>query len=550
MTEIEQAEQGPIQRAEAESRQPRFSEGTRKYVAAVRSMLETWTKDTIQQIPPYQPNSRELDKWLSDFWRTETLLSGVVSSVINIDKNRGWNLTGGRNQVARFTRVLRGVEGGQGWRRYASLQSESFWTTNIGAVSEIGRIGDQGPLGALYHVDPTRCRLTGDLQAPLEYTPSQGKPQAWGPLDYIRSTSLPMVQEDYHQLGYCAVMRAVQFAVLMVAIYRHDKEMLFALMPKGLLLMSGIDEQDWEDAMVANAERLTAKEREFFAGLSIFFSGVAGDIDAKLVTLSQLPHGFNMSEWTNMLMYGYALVFGYDPREFWPVSGGTLGTGRETEVQAMKATGKGGLDFALSFQDNLQRELPPTLLFEFEQRDAFGEASEYEAIRAFAEAVNEMAAPAGPGMGETLTPEQRRILYAEKGFIPDEWTLTEEDVTATDVESVERDRLLSQDQVLRACERFPAEPIVRLTWRYGRGIQVKRLWDSGQQALEPARFYSVPGRQRQAEVDPEQVYFDDGTVVITGEDVQRALSKWDNRHDEAWAGLPDAAPAEAEEENA
>lgn len=538
--------EGPIQRAEAKSQQPRFNSTGEMVGSLFGTLLKRWSKDAIQEIPDYSTSSRELDKWLSDFWRTETLLSGVVGSVVNIDKNRGWNLTGGRNQVSRFTRVLREVEGGMGWRRFASMQSESFWTTNIGAIAEVGRIGRNGPLGALYHVDPTRCELTGSQSTPLMYYPAQGKKQPWGQLDFIRCTSMPSIQESYNQLGYCAVMRAIQFAVLMVAIYRHDKEMLFALMPKGLLLMNGIDEQDWEDAMKANAERLTAKEREFFGGLSIFFGGMTGDIDAKLVGLSQLPHGFNMQEWTNMLMYGYALVFGYDPREFWPVSGGTLGTGRETEVQAMKATGKGGLDFALSFQDNLQRELPPTLLFEFEQRDSFGEAAEYESMRAFAAAVNEMAAPSGPGQLETLTPEQRRILYAERGFIPEEWTITEEDVTATDVEDVERDRVLAQPEVLRACEVFPKEPIVQLSWDWRRGYKSRTLWDAGAQALEPPRFVSLPGRKRQVELDPDEVYYEDpeGDFSITGDDVQRALSKWDKRHDDEWDGLPDAEPVE------
>lgn len=538
-----------ISRASEDSRQPRFKSRGDMVTYIWHTLLDKWTKDTIQNVPDYTPSSRTLDKWLSDFWRTETLLSGVVANVVSIDKNRGWNLTGGRNQVARFTRVLRGVEGGSGWRRFASLQSESFWTTNIGSISEIGRLGRDGPLGALYHVDPTKCELTGSIKEPLKYYPSQGKPQRWAPGDFMRSTSLPMIQEEYRQLGFCAVMRAVQFAILMVAIYRHDREMLFSLMPKGLLLMSGIDEQDWEDAMEANAERLSAKEREFYSGLSIFFSGSMGDIDAKLVSLSQLPHGFDMESWVNLLMYGYALVFGYDPREFWPVSGGSLGTGKESEIQAMKATGKGGLDFALTYQDNLQRELPPTLLFEFEQRDAFGEASEYEAIRAFAEAVNEMAAPSGPGQMETLSPEQRRILYAERGFIPDEWTITEEDVTATDVESVERDRLLSQPQILRACEAYTDEPIIRLSWHWHKGMSVKTLWRSGAEALLPLRYISSPPLKRQTPIDPEETYYadPDGDFTITGEDIQRSLQKWDTRHASEWAGLPDAETVTEEE---
>ena len=454
----------PIARATVDSTQPRFSSRSEAAGSLWHALLERWRKDALMNVPNYIPNSQELDLWLSEFWRTETLLSGVISNVIGLDKNRGWALTGGRNQVARFQRVLRGAEGGTGWRRYISLQSESFWTTNMGAVSEIGRNGRNGPMGALYHVDPVRCVLTGNIDEPLEYKPAGGKKQRWGPLDFIRCCSMPMIQEEYHQLGYCAVMRALQFAILMVAIYRHDKEMLFAAVPKGILLMSGIEAEDWNTAMQTGAEVLSAKEREFYSGLSIFFGGIDGDIDAKLVSLSQLPTGFDMQEWTNILMYGYALCFGYDPREFWPVSGGSMGTGKESEVQARKASNKGNLDFALTYQDNLQSELPSTLLFEFDQRDETGEQAEYEAIKAYADAVNAMSLPSGMAGVETLTADQRRILYAEKGFIPEEWTIFEEDISGTDVESVERERLLSSPQILRACTRFPTEPVVRLTW--------------------------------------------------------------------------------------
>jgi len=546
MTELEQSGDSPITRATVDSTQPRFSNRDKAVGSLFHLLLQRWKKDELINVPNYLPDSRELDVWLSAFWRTESLLSGVISNVVGLDKNRGWSLTGGRNQVSRFQRVLREAEGGTGWRRYISLQSESFWTTNMGAISEIGRIGKRGPMGALYHVDPTKCALTGNIDKPLEYDPLKGTVQQWEQLDFMRCCSMPMIQEEYNQLGYCAVMRALQFAILMVAIYRHDKEMLFAAIPKGLLLMSGIEAEDWTDSMQAGAEVLSSKEREFYSGLSIFFGGQDGEVDAKLLTLSQLPTGFNLEQWTNILMYGYALCFGYDPREFWPVSGGTMGTGKESEVQALKASGKGGLDFALAYQDNLQGELPPTLLFEFDQRDETGELSEYMAIKAYADAVNAMSLPSGMAEEETLTADQRRILYAEKGFIPEEWTVFEEDVSGTDVDEVERAKLLSSPQILRACTRFPDEPIVRLTWHWKRGIATKMLWPSGAKALEPPTFYSIPGKQRAATpIDPDEVYFEGDDFSITGTDVMRSLKAWDARHDAEFAGLPDAETVES-----
>ena len=546
--QIQVIDEDSVARAAVGSRQPRFSDTQSETGMLWRRMLDRWTKDTLINVPDYVPDSRMLDAWLNNFWRTESLLAGVISSVVGIDKNRGWTLTGAQEQVSRFQSILRYAEDGAGWRRYINLQSESFWTTNMGGISEIGRMDNSnGPMGALYHVDPTKCVLTGKPTTPLNYFPDKGKEQNWRRNDFMRTVSMPNVQEQYNQLGFCGVMRALQFAVLMVAIYQHDKEMLFATIPKGLLLMSGIDEIDWGNAMKSNEAMLTAKEREFYAGLSVFFSGAGGTLDAKLVPLSQLPNNFNIREWSNVLMYGYALCFGYDPREFWPVSGGTLGTGAESNIQALKASAKGGLDFALAYQDNLQQELPPTLLFQFDQRDETGEQAAYFAIKSYADAVNAMAMPAMVGGEETLTIAERRSLYAEHGYIPDEWTEADENVTATAAQPVERDRLLSSPQVLRACRQFPNEPIIKCDWNWRTGSVATVLWNSGAEALMAPVTYSFPGKKRVTVIEPEEVFYESDDFNITGKDVIRALKSWDSRHDSEWAGLPNAETVEDEQ---
>ena len=480
------------------SRQPRFETGSQATISFLER-LSRWTKDAIIAAPPYTKDTRERDAWLRDFWKQEPLMAGVISSVVAIDKNRGWTLIGGRNQVNRFSLVLRNVNAGGGWRQFTSQQSESFWTADIGAIAEIGRVGTaDGPLGALWHVDPTRCKLTGKPETPLAYYPSgQGKRQLWTPGDYMRAVSMPSTDETFNGAGYCALSRALDLTVIMVAVYRHDREMLFAALQKGLLLLQGWDEDDWVEAMESNAEQLTAKEREYYAGLTVLFT-LEQNMDAKLINLSQLPDNFDLTAFSNILMNGYALCFGYDPREFWPVSGGTLGTGRETEVQAVKATSKGALDFALAFQDNLQRELPPTLLFEFEQRDDAGEQLKAQLDEARARAVNEMSKSPVAG-AETLTREERRYLYAAAGMIPEEWTVPEEPTVATDTDSETRERLLSSEQVRRACERYPDEPIVRYTWP---GRQIVRLWESGEVALH-RHSYPVARIARQEDDEPE-----------------------------------------------
>jgi hypothetical protein len=463
------------------SRQPRFSTDQLKQIY---SYIERWVKSANLEAPDYSVSSMPRDQWLRAFWPREPLWAGVLKSTMNIDKNRGWTLTGGRNQVNQYTKVLRDAEGGAGWRRYIGLQSLSYYTANIGAITELGfdTAGGAGPLRAIWHADPARCELTGKKDTPLRYYPPTGAPQDWRQDWYMRAVSMESTDEAMLGLGRCATDLALDLATIMVAIWNHDKEMLFARLQKGILLMNEITETQWNDAMVAQSEQLTAKEREFFGGLSIFFGAPGANMDAKLVALSQLWEGFTLGEWVSTLMSGYALIMGYDASEYWPIAYGAFSHGTETEVQAIKATGKGGLDFVLAYQDNFQRELPETLLFEFEQRNEQGDVMEAQVADSWGRAINSMAAPSGPGMAETLTVGEKRQLLAQHGLIPDEWTAEEEEETASDTDEApevpeERGRIpisyeifrpgSPESCVMRASRAFPGETIVRYHWPSG-----------------------------------------------------------------------------------
>ena len=449
------------------SKQPRVENDVAARMAFLRSVAR-WVDKADLNAPPYGVAPRLRDEWLRAIYPQEPNLAGVIKSAVDIDKNRRWEITGGERQVRAYSGVLLNAEPtqfagngepavGKGWRFFFSQQSLAYYTADIGAVAEIGRDGEAGPMRALWNVDPCRCELTGSITEPLLYYPPGGVRQAWGAGDFMRAVSLPSTDETLNGLGLCAVSRVLDVATSMIAVYRHNKEKLLAQMPKGILLLRGITDSMWSDAMETNAERLTARERDYYAGLSILFGDEA--LDAKLVALSSLPDGFELKTVTDILMYTYALAFGYDPREFWPVSGGQLGTASETEAMAVKATSKGGMDFTLAWQDNFQRELPSTLLFEFEQRNEQGDIIEAQVAEAWARAVNEMAMPAGSGDVPTLSASERRQLLAQKGLIPAEWTEEEEDTTVSDTGN---ERVLDTPHVRRAMAQFPNEKIIRL----------------------------------------------------------------------------------------
>jgi hypothetical protein len=516
------------------SKQPRFTPDSSD---RVMSGIMYWIKQREIQQVPYQADSRARDRWLRDFWKLEPHWSGVLNSICLVDSNRGWTLTGGRNQVYRYMDMLHDAEGGQGWRTLMKQEALSYHTADMCSVWELGRDGPGGPLRALYHVDPVRCRLTGQSKTPLEYTPASGTMQKWGPSDFFRLVSMPSNDESMNGLGFCSTSRAVEIVTLLYSVLLHDQEKLGARMPQGLLLLQGVSETQWRDALAARREALDAENRARFGGVMVFAQEGMEQIDAKIVALSSLPDNFDRKTFLDQCLYAYALVTGYDPREFWPVSGGQLGTATETETQHMKATGKGGMDFVLSVQERLQRELPDTIEFQFEQRDDAGSIMEAQVAQAWAEVAKTLH-EAGQAANDPLLDKQHALsLLADHGVIPPEWTEMEEETHATDTAEPsgtepEAEAALATERVRRAMDKFPDEAIVQYRWPSER-VRVLREATHNLPVL-------VPGWRQVRRVTinrADDILYKSGDVVITQADVDRAIAVGRKRTGDEFASL-------------
>lgn len=460
----------PIHRQNgSSSKQPRFDQVSPR--SFFRSIFNFYKSD-VQGEPEY--GTQERDTWLRTVWKLEPYMAGVINSVTNIDKNRGWSLIGGRNQVKRFSDILHNnfhyAPDLSGWRTSFGGSALSYYTSDLGSITEIGRLNsEQGPLDSLYFVDPAQCYLTGSFSEPLAYKPSRNaKIQYWKRDDYFRVVSLPSTDENLYGLGFCALSRAIELLKIMVGIYQYDNEMLLNRAPRGLMLLKGITQDQWEDAMTSREARLDGDEKRYYGAVNVLATLDPGvEIEAQLVALSQLPAEFDQKVFTDLLMYGYALIFGYDPREFWPVSAGSLGTATETEAQHRKGGAKGGLDFVLGFAEKLQAELPDTLQFQFEERDLDGELANSEADKAKAD-VTLALYDKGQGL---ITLDEGRILLVQDGLIDDDWTLEQEETIATDTETIR-----SSETIQRAIFEYPDEPIVKCERMviYGKDIIVTR----------------------------------------------------------------------------
>lgn len=520
-----------LERAQSSSKsqQPRFSNSKKIKPNDFYASVLRWVEAASENEPEYRPDSRSRDKWLSKFWMQEPHWAGVISSVNMIDANRGWTMVGGRNQVNRFIPVLKNADDNAGWRQYISQQSTAFYTTDMGSLTETGRDTKGGPLRAIYHLDPTKCMLTGDRRKPLRY---DGTKEAWDPDDFYRLASMKSIIEEYNGLGYSATSRVLDMARIMLAVYNHELEMLGARAPKGLLLLQNISQGQWEEAMKVRDARLDSDMRKYYNAVAVIAQQGVDNIDAKLVALSQLPEGFDIEVFTNLLMYAYALAIGYDPIEFWPVLAGQLGRGRETDIQHRKGTGKGGLNFMLASQEAIQEQLPDTVHFEYEQRDQEGVLLDMKVAQAAADVVmtlrgKQKSTTPGPdnpegdgtttldGSTSVISVEEARMWLVMQGVIPDSWTTTDEEVKITDVKSMERmlrEKLMENDTVRRAVHQYPMEPIIRYSWPHNR-TQV--LFSRGEDALKATRFTLV----KPTALIPDFAYTSPEREEVSAEDI-------------------------------
>lgn len=450
--------------AEIHSVQPRFTQKMNQF-----GSFMGWQSVAELEIPSYGPGqaAKMRNEILSSFWKVEPHIAGVVNSVVNLDKNRGWDLVGPKRQVNRYRDILlHNVEGNRGWRQFASMQSQSYWTTDIGYVAEVEREGDGGPMRNLYHVDPTRCYFTGSWETPLSYTPINGREQYWYESDYIQSASLPDIRERYAGLGYCALSRSVEVIKVLYMIYQHDQEMLGARAPKGLLLLHNVSEDQWQQALKLRTVELDSLDRKYFSGVMTLASSGLDQIQAQLIALSQLPVGFDPEGFTALSMFAIALCFGYDPSQFWPVQSGALGRGRETEIQHREATAKGGLDWALSYQREIQSVLPPTISFSMEQRNVEGEKMDADLNNTHAKMVSllyETGLKQGyPLLGKTIMEARQRalVMLADRGVISPDWADIENESQASDMGNNEyREKYMDDYRVREGLKCFPTETV-------------------------------------------------------------------------------------------
>lgn len=471
----------------SDSQQPRFSQTHEGAFFALSKWAEEIEAEWDSR--PYNVNSTDRDQWLQTVWLRVPYWSSLVSQMCMINSNRHWEMIGGRNQVRKYSYILNNSDGGAGWARYVQRESLSFYNTDMQALTEVARSGDsyidkngvvyRAPMSDIYFLDSARCYLTGNVLQPLVYKPASGTMQKWNPWDYFRTTNLVSDVETMNGLAYCATSLAIEMIRLLYAVTKYDQEKLYARVPKGFLLFKNFSEADVKNTLTSGSLELDALGRRYFSQAYIIGGDDSSDIVQ--VPISSWPDSFERTDFVNEAMYTFGMILGVSARDLlWPVSMGSLGSGHETETQHKSSTSRGLFSFARSHQEMLQRELPETLTFEYDETDSEGELIEQQVNAAKIANVVSLYT-ASDGARSLMSFDEARQQLVDFGIIPAEWTIANEDVQVTDVEdeSLEEetpeDALMENLRVRRAIETFPEQPIIRMRWERGR-LKERILW--------------------------------------------------------------------------
>lgn len=529
--------QREIGKTDLDSKQPRL---IRK--GSSLKFFNKWFRTSLAAhlaCPAYGTDFSGRDGFLARVWREDTHWAGMVRQAAAIDANRGWSLIGGRNQVNRFKRVMHThIVAPDVIGHYEGIEAGSiaFHTADIGCIKELARDGEGGPVRGFLHVPPTSARLTNIIDAPLTV---DGVPFSYD--DYFRVVNIADVSGSNPGYGYCSTSMMLALVKIMIGVMAHKQEKLAAELPQGYMTVSGMTDEQFWNAMETRVANLVSKDRDYFGGIAVLCSDAA--IELKLLALSQLPDNFNEEMFTESFMYAGALVLGYDPAEFWPVKRGGIGSNaEEARAQKQKATGKGERTFSSRYYERVRENFPKTLDIQLDERDDSGDLIVAEVKKAKADVVMTLFEK-GAGI---IDRDEARIMAAEEGLIPRDWTAIEMDAEATDTTEARtvywRDIARQSVRTRAAAQQFHNEPIVAYHWPSEAEMV---LYDSGREMLRPhlhAVGRSMTHKQRAVLYESSN-----GEVVITDKDVENAIAQAQGWADEGLVSdeLPGILEAES-----
>lgn len=488
----------------------------------------------------WSADSRARDKWLGTIWRHHPMMAGVISSMVERDKNRGWSLTGAYRTVKIVKEMLHKSDRGAGWREHIGQQALQYYTSDFGAAIQAYRGGERvkvkpnrngdydiiaPPVTAFFSYDSTNLRLSGNWKYPAVYQdPNKANKARKVPLgELLRFCSMRSPLEEMNGLGFCFMSRSVQLLRQMLTVLNHYDEMITGRVPRGFVTIKGISQAQFNEALGGFEAALARIGGDAFNGVIALANDGGREVEVKFTPVSQLPENFNVKEFYELMMMGLALCAGFPADEFWQISTGRgYGRGLEMENLSARAGDKGRNAFAVAHQEQLQADgvLPARVMFEYYKYDVGEREQQARMLKVWADLLKTY-------LEIGLPKEAVHRIGVEESALPAWVTTAQEKAKANDIQSnVEgsaaddadaavvmggdaqeqlpepvsriRERLLDDFEFrdrLESAKDATDEPIVRYDWSVNSSgfaeHRITDLWRNAEEALARRSFPSA-----------------------------------------------------------
>lgn len=402
--------------------------------------------------PGYRSRDRQLRDWDRDDqnskWR------GCRAGIIKKEAAMPWSFNGKGtvvvwdgefwrevDAVEHFQAVWQNAQFGAGYTAFIKLFMRAYYTQDFGVVCEVIGPGepDQPITGAPVGIDvldSLRCIANDDNEFPISYySPTTGELHKMHKTRVMRFVDMPDNDERLKGSGECALSRYMSTAIREFLMTRYIEQRLDDKPKPGIAVASNLSDMQVQAALGKYNEDQYLDDMKAW-GKTLWFYGIDPANPAKIETLAfaEAPEKFDYVAYTNHDVNELALAFNTDKNEIWELSGGTLGSGMQSEIMAQKARGKVIADFTSMMERAFNiNVLPDTIQFEFTARDEEADRSQAEQDQALITIANAMHA-----MPDTFTPLEIRQMLADRSETFKE-ILTDEqgNVRAPDVNDVQ-----------------------------------------------------------------------------------------------------------------
>jgi hypothetical protein len=281
----------------------------------------------------------------------------------------------------------------------------------------------------IHHLNPLRCRLTGNPQKPVNYLSREGPVRQLHWHQVMILLDMPDPTEGEMGTDISATERAYRHITKMASIENYVYEKVSGRRPQALYFLGGAVQRHIDDAVTTAAQSSDRQGLVSFGQAAI--QAMPGDVPLTLITipLAELPDGFDAVQERERADLVYADAIGLDPQDLNPALVGRQGlgsTGNQSVVLSEKQKGRSLATWKQDFTHNVNElALDSATLFTFQQPDLRDQKLEAENAKTRAETRKIQIED-----GE-ITPEQATNIAVDAGDLPREFL--EEDVTGGNV---------------------------------------------------------------------------------------------------------------------